>query len=97
MKGKTAQNYQPCENFSTAYKSALIQPISILVALETGKVKLSDKVDVGNGICICKGDTIKDHNWHRGGYGKIALKEELAGSSEIAIYKAMVVAFNGYT
>lgn len=97
LEKKDSANYQPCKNFSQAHESALMHPISILAALETGKVKLTDTVDVGDGIYICKGDTIKDHNWHRGGYGKITIKQGLASSSNIAIYKAMEMAFNGYT
>ena len=97
LERKDSANYLPCENFSQAHESALIQPISILAALETGKIKLTDTVDVGDGIYICKGDTIKDHNWHRGGYGKITIKQGLASSSEIAVYKAMEMTFNGYT
>lgn len=93
LERKDSADYQPCENFSQAYKSALIPPISILAALETGKVKLTDMVDVGDGIYICKGDTIKDHNWHRGGYGKITIKQGLASSSNIAVYKTMEKAF----
>lgn len=96
LERKDSADYQSCENFSQAYESALMHPISILAALETGKVKLTDTVDVGDGIYICKGDTIKDHNWHRGGYGKITIKQGLASSSDIAVYKAMEIAFNGY-
>ena len=97
LERKDSANYQPCENFSQAHESALMHPISILAALETGKVKLADTVDVGDGVYICKGNTIKDHNWHRGGYGKITIKQGLASSSDIAVYKAMETAFNGYT
>lgn len=97
LERKDSADYQSCENFSQAYESALMHPISILAALETGKVKLTDTVDVGDGIYICKGDTIKDHNWHRGGYGKITIKQGLASSSDITVYKAMEIAFNGYT
>lgn len=97
LERKDSADYQLCENFSQAHESALIQPISILAALETGKIKLTDTVDVGDGIYICKGDTIKDHNWHRGGYGKITIKQGLASSSKIAVYKAMEMAFNDYT
>ena len=97
LERKDSADYQPCENFSQAHESALMHPISILAALETGKVKLTDTVDVGDGIYICKGDTIKDHNWHRGGYGKITIKQGLASSSDIAVYKAIETAFNGYT
>ena len=93
LERKDSADYQSCENFSQAYESALMHPISILAALETGKVKLADTVDVGDGIYICKGDTIKDHNWHRGGYGKISIKQGLASSSNIAVYKTMEKAF----
>ena len=93
LESTDSANYQPCENFSQAYESALIHPISILAALETGKVKLADTVDVGDGIYICKGDTIKDHNWHRGGYSEISIKQGLASSSNIAVYKTMEKAF----
>ena len=64
-------------------------PISLLAALETGKVKLSDKVDTGNGIYQIHGRELKDHNWHRGGYGELTVQEGLAASSNIAIYKTM--------
>lgn len=97
LEKKDSANYQSCENFSQAYESGLMHPISILATLETGKAKLADTVDVGDGIYICKGDTIKDHNWHRGGYGKITIKQGLTSCSDIAAYKAIEMAFNGYT
>jgi len=93
LERKDSADYQSCENFSQTHESALIQPISILAALETGKVKLADTVDVGDGIYICKGDTIKDHNWHRGGYDEISIKQGLASSSNIAVYKTMEKTF----
>lgn len=93
LERKDSTNYQPCENLPQTQPLGLIQPISILAALETGKVKLSDTVDVGNGIYSTNEVEIKDHNWHRGGYGKITLKEGLAGSSEIAAYKTIEKAF----
>lgn len=93
LERKDSADYQSCENFSQTHESSLIHPISILAALETGKVKLADTVDVGDGIYICKGDTIKDHNWHRGGYGEITIKQGLACSSNIAIVQAILKAF----
>ena len=90
---KDSADYQPCKNFSQAHESALIQPISILAALESGKVTLSDKVDVGNGIYSIQDRELKDHNWHRGGYGEISIKQGLASSSNIAVYKTMEKAF----
>ena len=90
---KDSTNYQPCENFSIWQSTGLMHPISLLAALETGKVKLSDKVDTGNGIYQVHGRELKDHNWHRGGYGELTVQEGLATSSNIAIYKTMEKAF----
>lgn len=90
---KDSTDYQSCENFSVWQSTGLIHPISLLVALETGKVKLSDKVDTGNGIYQVHGRELKDHNWHRGGYGELTVQEGLAASSNIAIYKTMEKAF----
>lgn len=48
--------------------------------------------DVGNGICTIDGDTLKDHNWTRGGYGKLTLKDAFVRKSKIAVRKAMKTA-----
>ena len=93
LERKDSADYQSCENFSQAYESALMQPISILAALETGKVKLADMVDVGDGSYSVQDRELKDHNWHRGGYGEISIKQGLASSSNIAVYKTMEKAF----
>ena len=90
---KDSTNYQSCENFSVWQSTGLMHPISLLAALETGKVKLNDKVDTGNGIYQIHGRELKDHNWHRGGYGEISIKQGLASSSNIAVYKTMEKAF----
>ena len=90
---KDSTNYQSCENFSVWQSTGLMHPISLLAALETGKVKLSNKVDTGNGIYQVHGRELKDHNWHRGGYGELTIQEGLAASSNIAIYKTMEKAF----
>ena len=93
LERKDSADYPSCENFSQAHESALMHPISILAALETRKVKLSDMVDVGNGIYSIQDRELKDHNWHRGGYGEISIKQGLASSSNIAVYKTMEKAF----
>ena len=90
---KDSTDYQSCENFSVWQSTGLMHPISLLVALETGKVKLSDKVDTGNGIYQIHGRELKDHNWHRGGYGELTIQEGLAVGSNIATYKTMEKAF----
>lgn len=93
LEKKDSANYQRCENFSVQSPTGLMHPISLLAALETGKVNLSDKVDVVNGIYSVHGRELKDHNWHRGGYGEISIKQGLAVSSNIATYKTMEEAF----
>lgn len=90
---KDSTNHQPCENFAMQQPTGLMHPISLLAALETGKINLSNKVDVGNGIYSIHGRELKDHNWQRGGYGEITIKQGLACSSNIAIYKAIETAF----
>ena len=90
---KDSTNYQSCENFSVWQSTGLMHPISLLAALETGKVKLSDKVDTGDGIYQVQGRELKDHNWHRGGYGELTVQEGLAVGSNIATYKTMEKAF----
>lgn len=92
LERKDSANYLPCE--TKAHESGLIHPISILAALETGKVKLSDMVDTGNGIYSVHGKELKDHNWNRGGYGEISIRQGLAVGSNIATYKAMEKAFS---
>lgn len=87
--------FHPCKNF--AYQQDLgsfTKTASLLAALETGKVKLSDEVDVGNGL-LALGDDLfmKDHNWHRGGYGRITYEQALEQSSNIGIGKAVDKAF----
>jgi len=94
LERKDSVNYQPCENFSIQSPTGLMHPVSLLAALETGKVNLSDKVDVGNGIYSIYGKELKDHNWQRGGYGEITVEQGLACSSNIATYKTMEEAFS---
>lgn len=90
--------YQPCKNF--AYQQnlgSLTKTASLLVALETGKARLNDVVDVGNGIWeIDNGWIMKDHNWRRGGYGEITLDRTLEISSNIGISKTIWSIFKGH-
>lgn len=93
LERKDSANYQSCENFAVQQPTGLMHPISVLAALETDRVKLDDTIDTGNGIYSYKGRVIKDHNWNRGGYGEITVKQGLACNSNIAIVKATLEAF----
>ncbi|MBQ8157822.1 MAG: penicillin-binding protein [Prevotella sp.] len=87
--------YQACNNFAYQQElGSLIKTASLLAVLETGKMELSDTVCVGNGIMSIGEDLVmKDHNWHRGGYGTITLDRALEVSSNIGIGIAVNKAF----
>ena len=65
----------------------------MLAALETGKVKLSDTIDVEEGVYMVHNRELLDHNWHRGGYGKLTTLQGLMVNSHIANYKNIERAF----
>lgn len=76
-----------------AQSSGLMRTVSLLAALESGKVKLSDTVDTKNGILMVDDRPLKDHNWHRGSYGEITVEKGLMVSSNIATYENVKKAF----
>ena len=85
MQGKDG-NYYEMRNNSI---SDMLEPgstfktASIMVALEDGKITPDYVVDTGNGQMPMHGRVMKDHNWHRGGYGKLTVTEILEVSSNI--------------
>lgn len=78
---------------SILQESGLVRTVSLLAALETKAVKLSDTVDVDNGILTIGKDTLCDHNWYRGGYGKITVEQGFGLASNIANYKIVKKVF----
>lgn len=88
--------YQPCENF--AYQQvpgSTMKTASLLAVLETGKAKLSNEVNVGNGVWPVDEWTMKDHNWRRGGYGTVTLERALEVSSNVGISRTVAKIFGG--
>ena len=79
---------------SILQESGLVRTASLLAALETKAVKLSDTIDVDNGILAIGKDTLCDHIWHRCGYGKITVEQGFGLASNIANYKAVRKAFD---
>lgn len=67
---------EPGSTFKTA---------SIMVALEDGKITPDTEVDTGNGIMMMYGRAMRDHNWYKGGYGKINVTRILEVSSNIGV------------
>ena len=78
---------------SILQESGLVRTASLLAALETKAVKLSDTIDVADGVLAIGKDTLCDHNWHRGGYGKITVKQGFGLASNIANYKIVKKVF----
>ena len=74
-------------------ESGLMRTVSMLAALETGKVKLSDTVDTREGVIMIHDRVMKDHNWTRGGYGEITRLKGMMVSSNIANYLTTKEAF----
>lgn len=91
----TLSPFQPTDDFCTPRPTELSQVATILAALETGKVNYSDTIDAGNGIYVTEGDTIKDHNWHRGGYGEISVERVIGANSRVGEAKIKQRAFDG--
>ncbi len=77
-KVNTAINYicEPGSVFKTA---------SIMVALDDGVCDTSKIIHTGSGIMEMHSRFMKDHNWHRGGYGDINVARSLEVSSNIGV------------
>lgn len=83
------------KDLTTPYRSELVCLASLSAALETGKVHLDDTVDSEDGMCITGNDTLFDHNWRRGGYGKTTVRQAFAYNSAVGNYKIATKAFDG--
>lgn len=85
--------YEESQNFavgSLTEPGSTFKTASIMVALEDGVIDTSYIVDTGNGIWPYKGSvSVKDHNWNKGGYGKISVKQAIAYSSNIGVAKVI--------
>jgi cell division protein FtsI (penicillin-binding protein 3) len=66
---------------------------SLMVALDAGKVKITDYIETGNGIYPFANRLMKDHNANKGGYGRITIAEAIHASSNIGISRAIVNAY----
>lgn len=82
--------YYESRNYALA---ALMEPgstfktASIMVALDDGEIKVTDKVDTGIGICDMHGAKMKDTSFSRGGYGVLDVAEVVMHSSNIGVSK----------
>ena len=64
---------------------SVFKTASFMVALEDGVIDTTTMVDTGCGIREMYGAKMRDHNWHRGGYGVISVPRVLQVSSNIGV------------
>ena len=85
MQGKDGNYYEMRNNAISDMMEpgSTFKTASIMVALEDGKITPDYVVDTGNGQMPMHGRVMKDHNWHRGGYGKLTVTEILGVSSNV--------------
>lgn len=74
--------------------TGLMRPISLLAALEQGKVNLNDSVDTQEGMIDISGYSLEDYNWRSGGNGKTTIRQGFLSSSNIATYLSVKQAFD---
>ena len=64
---------------------SVFKTASIMVALDDGVTDTTHTVDTGNGIYHMHTRDMKDHNWRKGGYGRISVPRILQVSSNIGV------------
>lgn len=60
---------------------------SMMVALDDGIVRPTDTIDVGNGTWTYAKRTVRDHNAHHGGYGRLSVAQTIVKSSNVGLAK----------
>ena len=82
--GAVSDQVEPGSTFKVA---------SLMVALDDGKVKITDSVETGNGLYAYGSAIMKDHNANKGGFGKISVANTIHASSNVGISKIIVKAY----
>lgn len=85
-KGK---NFVLCEDTYNDEQSVMMTGPTYLALLSSGRFSSDDVIDTECGIY----KDVKDHNWHRGGYGEVTLEQALGYRSQVAFTKANELAF----
>lgn len=82
-----------CKNFCS---SEVYMPFVAAECLALSNTSLEDYVDTQNGMLKVNDSlTIRDHNWRRGGYGRLTYRQALLYKSRIAMYHAMMTLPDG--
>lgn len=88
--------YIESQNFAV---SSLTEPgstfkvASMMVALDDGVIHPNDTIDVGNGLWKYGGRVVRDHNAHRGGYGRLSAAQTIIKSSNVGVAKIITRAY----
>ncbi len=80
--------YYEMQNNAVSYRcepGSVFKTASIMMALDDGVVDTSYVINTGSGIMMTHGRPMRDHNWHRGGYGSINVARSLEVSSNIGV------------
>lgn len=85
--------FAPYEDTFNDEQCVMMTGPTYLALLSSGIFSADDVIETGSGVY--KG--VRDHNWHRGGYGQISLKQALGCRSIVAFTKACEVAFGNNT
>lgn len=64
---------------------SVFKTASFMVTLDDGMCDTTKMVDTGGGVWPMYGRQMRDHNWHRGGYGWMRLPHALEVSSNIGV------------
>ena len=82
-------NFVPCENTYNDEQSVMMTGPTYLALLSSERFSSDVIIDTGCGIY----KDVRDHNWRRGGYGKITLEQALGYRSQVAFTIANELAF----
>ena len=66
-----------------------MKPLMATIGMVDSHTSWSDSIDTKCGIDSIGDMLIKDHNWHRGGYGKVSFLDGFKWHSNIAMIRAM--------
>ncbi len=97
---KADGSYAETYNFALGHQGSsepgsTFKLMSLMVAMEHGYVDTSDVFDTGNGVWKYRGQTIYDSDYHRGGHGKLTMKEIFELSSNVGVAKIITKYYEG--
>lgn len=86
---RKGNSFTPYEDKYEDDQSTLLAGPTYLALLSTGRYIPDTMIDTESGIY----KDVRDHNWHRGGYGVLTLEQALGYHSQVAFAKASESAF----